>query len=54
MGYAAVRDLFRQAASRGRECLDQVIADLEAGAKAWAGDSRQADDRTYAVIRVRQ
>jgi serine phosphatase RsbU (regulator of sigma subunit) len=53
MGYDAVRDLFRDAAGRRHEELEQVIVDLEAGAKAWAGGSRQADDRTYAVVRVR-
>lgn len=53
LGYDAVRELFEEAAGRGHGQLRQVIADLEAGAARWAANSRKADDRTYAVVRLR-
>lgn len=54
MGYPAVRELFEAAAGRAPADLDELIAELEAAARRWAGDAAPADDRTYVVVRVRR
>ena len=50
LGYVAVRDRFAQVAGGSPE---EIIQALEATARAWAGDSRPADDLTFVVARVR-
>lgn len=59
LGYAAVRELFEEAAGRApdaagrRPALRELIGELESAARRWAGESAPADDRTFVVVRVR-
>jgi serine phosphatase RsbU (regulator of sigma subunit) len=50
LGYVAVRDRFARLAGASPE---EIIRELEATARAWAGDATPADDMTFVVARVR-
>ncbi|HUP41632.1 MAG TPA: SpoIIE family protein phosphatase [Thermoanaerobaculia bacterium] len=53
LGYAAVRELFEEAAAREPAELGELIGALESAARRWAGTAAVADDRTFVVVRVK-